>query len=53
MREAVEAFVAGLEPQPALRVTDVQTERLDVRGEPVPPCCPSFYFLKPMGANKG
>jgi hypothetical protein len=41
---AVRAFArdAGLE----LLLTDVQAPRADVRGNQVPPCCPSWYFIK-------
>ena len=47
VRRAVVAFLASLPATPRLRETAVQTPRLDVRGVPIPPCCPSWYFRKP------
>jgi hypothetical protein len=31
----------------AIELTDVQRPRNDVIGRPIPPCCPSWYFIKP------
>jgi hypothetical protein len=31
-----------------LFVTDVQRPRTDVLGNELPPCCPSWYFFKPL-----
>ena len=30
-----------------LYLTQVQVKRVDVQGNEIPPCCPSWYFFKP------
>ena len=39
--------LGGAGPAPTLYLTDVQVPRADVHGALIPPCCPSWYFMKP------